>query len=629
VTIRQLPDTLINQIAAGEVVERPASVVKELVENALDAGARRIDIDLEEGGVRLVRIRDDGAGIAAADLPLAVSRHATSKIASLDDLEAVATLGFRGEALPSIASVSRFALSTRRDGDAHGATLRVEGGKVGDVVPAQHPRGTTVEVRDLFYNVPARRKFLRAERTELSHVEEWLRALALARPDVELRVSHNGRASRRYRGTDLGDAADAGSATPERLVETLGGDFAANALHVDHSGAGLRLHGWIGRPAYNRASTDQQYLYVNGRGVRDRNVAHAIRQAYSDVLFHGRHPAFVLFLETDPRAVDVNVHPAKHEVRFRESRLVHDFVYRTLQEALAATRAGVAAGADASMAAAGATLPGHAGDARAHAHWAMPQSRLALQVDDARAGYAALYGAAATDAAMPAEGAASADHHDHGHAHGPLHRHAHPPLPASGDATLPPLGRALAQLHGIYILAESAEGLVVVDMHAAHERIGYEKLKAAHDSDGMRRQPLLVPQQVAVSEREAELAERESATLAELGFEVSRAGPQSLLLRAVPALLADGDTAALLRDVLADLREHGASRRVAEQRDVLLATMACHGALRANRRLTLPEMDALLREMETTERSGQCNHGRPTWARFGLAEIDRWFLRGR
>ena len=628
-TIRQLPDTLINQIAAGEVVERPASVVKELVENALDAGAKRIDIDLEEGGVRLVRIRDDGAGIAAADLPLAVSRHATSKIASLDDLEAVATLGFRGEALPSIASVSRFALSTRRDEDTHGATLRVEGGKVGDVAPAQHPRGTTVEVRDLFYNVPARRKFLRAERTELSHVEEWLRALALARPDVELRVSHNGRASRRYRGADLGDAADAGTATPERLVETLGGDFAANALRVDHAGAGLRLHGWIGRPAYNRASTDQQYLYVNGRGVRDRNVAHAIRQAYSDVLFHGRHPAFVLFLETDPRAVDVNVHPAKHEVRFRESRLVHDFVYRTLQEALAATRAGVAADADASMAAAGGAMPGDTdGGARTHARWAMPQSRLALQVDDARAGYAALYGATAADAAVSAPGAhAHGNMHAHPHAH--AHLHPHPPLPHSSDATLPPLGRALAQLHGIYILAETAEGLVVVDMHAAHERIGYEKLKAAHDSAGMRSQPLLVPQQVAVSEREAELAERESATLAELGFEVSRAGPQSLLLRAVPALLADGDTAALLRDVLADLREHGASRRVAEQRDELLATMACHGALRANRRLTLPEMDALLREMEITERSGQCNHGRPTWARFGLAEIDRWFLRGR
>ncbi len=608
-SIRQLPDTLINQIAAGEVVERPASVVKELVENALDAGARRIDIDLEEGGVRLVRVRDDGAGIAAEDLPLAVSRHATSKIASLDDLEAVATLGFRGEALPSIASVSRFALSTRREDDAHGATLRVDGGKVGVVAPAQHPRGTTVEVRDLFYNVPARRKFLRAERTELSHVEEWLRALALARPDVELRVSHNGRASRRYRGADLGDGAGETAATPERLVETLGGEFAASALRVDHAGAGLRLHGWIARPAYNRASTDQQYLYVNGRGVRDRNVAHAIRQAYSDVLFHGRHPAFVLFLETDPRAVDVNVHPAKHEVRFRESRLVHDFVYRTLQEALAATRAGTTGEAHASaQGRAPAGDDGSVDGAAARAAWAMPQSRLALQVDDARAGYAALYGA------PPAHAGAIAPP---------------PPLPANDDATLPPLGRALAQLHGIYILAESAEGLVVVDMHAAHERIGYEKLKAAHDSDGMRSQPLLVPLQVAVSEREAEVAERESATLAELGFEVSRAGPQSLLLRAVPALLAGGDTAALLRDVLADLREHGTTRRVAEQRDELLATMACHGALRAHRRLTLPEMDALLREMEATERSGQCNHGRPTWARFGLAEIDRWFLRGR
>lgn len=584
-TIRQLPDTLINQIAAGEVVERPASVVKELVENALDAGARRIDIDLEEGGVRLVRIRDDGDGMAAGDLALAVCRHATSKIASLDDLEAVATLGFRGEALPSIASVSRFTLESRRDGDAHGASLQVEGGRLGAVAPAPHPRGTTVVVRDLFYNVPARRKFLRTERTELSHIEEWLRALALARPDVELRVSHNGRASRRYRATDLvGD--DASQATPERLLETLGEEFAGNALRVDHAGAGLRLHGWIARPAYNRASTDQQYLYVNGRGVRDRNVAHAVKQAYSDVLFHGRHPAYVLFLELDPRGVDVNVHPAKHEVRFRESRLVHEFVRRTLEEALSGTRAGAEAGA---VVAASATPA-----AMSHG-MPQPQPRLGLQLDDARAAYAALYAAP----------------------------------PDSDDATLPPLGNAIAQLHGIYILAESADGLVVVDMHAAHERIGYEKLKSAHDSAGVRSQPLLVPQQVAVSEREAEVAEREVATLSELGFEVSRAGPQALMLRAVPALLAHGDTAALLRDVLADLREHGASRRVAEQRDELLATMACHGAVRANRRLTLPEMNALLREMEATERSGQCNHGRPTWARFGLAEIDRWFLRGR
>ena len=593
--IRQLPDVLINQIAAGEVVERPASVVKELVENALDAGARRVDIDLEEGGVRLIRIRDDGNGIDPDDLPLAVARHATSKIASLDDLESVATLGFRGEALPSIASVSRFILVSRRDDAEHGAALQVDGGRIGEVSPRAHPRGTTVEVRDLFYNVPARRRFLRAERTELSHIEEWLRSLALARPDVELRVSHNGKASRRYRALDLLDADATPESSPERLLETLGDGFAANALRIDHAGAGLRLHGWIARPVYNRASTDQQYLYVNGRSVRDRNVAHAVRQAYSDVLFHGRHPAYVLFLELDPRGVDVNVHPAKHEVRFRESRLVHDFVYRSLQQALAETKAGAAAGA----AHAGAATVGGAA-AASPAAFAMPQPHLSLQVGDARAAYAQLY------ADRPA-----------------------PSLPTSDDATLPPLGNAVAQLHGIYILAERAEGLVVVDMHAAHERIGYEKLKAAHDNAGMRSQPLLVPEQVAVAEREADTAEREAATLAELGFEVSRTGPQALLLRAVPALLADGDTVALLRDVLADLREHGESRRVAEQRDELLSTMACHGAVRANRRLTIHEMNALLREMEATERSGQCNHGRPTWARFDLAEIDRWFLRGR
>jgi len=324
VPIRPLPDTLINQIAAGEVVERPASVVKELVENALDAGATRIDIDLEEGGGRLIRIRDDGGGIAPEELPLAVARHATSKIASLDDLEGVTTLGFRGEALPSIASVSRFALTSRRNGDERGATLPVDGGRLGDVAPKAHPQGTTVEVRDLFYNVPARRKFLRAERTELGHIEEWLRTLALARPDVELRLSHNGKASRRYRG-------DAGAETAERIAETLGDEFSKHALRIEHAAAGLALHGWIAQPAYSRASADQQYLYVNGRSVRDRSVAHAVKQAYADVLFHGRQPAYVLFLGLDPRRVDVNVHPAKHEVRFRDARLIHDFVYRTLR----------------------------------------------------------------------------------------------------------------------------------------------------------------------------------------------------------------------------------------------------------------------------------------------------------
>ena len=605
--IQQLPDTLVNQIAAGEVVERPASVVKELVENALDAGARRIEIDLEEGGVRLIRVRDDGGGMAAGELPLAVSRHATSKIASLDDLEAVATLGFRGEALPSIASVSRFLVGTRRADDAHGVALEVDGGRVGQVMPRQLPPGTVVEVRDLFYNVPARRKFLRAERTELGHIEEWLRSLALARPDVELRVSHNGKPSRRYRA--LAEAG-AGLFTDERLSTTLGEEFARHALRIEHAAAGLRLHGWVAQPAYSRASADQQYLYVNGRPVRDRSVAHAMKQAYADVLYHGRQPAWVLFLELDPTRVDVNVHPAKHEVRFRDSRLVHDFVYRTVHDALADTRAGLAEPAQSLPADVAVPPAQHGGAIHARPAWgggAVAQAPMPLQVDDARAAYAALYAGGQ-------------------------------PAPATQDATLPradeaagvpPLGYAIAQLHGIYILSQAADGLIVVDMHAAHERIGYERLKTAHDSEGLRAQPLLVPQAVAVSEREADVAEQEARTLAELGFEVDRSGPQSLLLRSVPALLAHGDTEALLRDVLADLREHGESLRVRGARDELLSTMACHGAVRANRRLTIPEMNALLRQMEATERSGQCNHGRPTWAHFPLAEIDRWFMRGR
>ncbi|MCO7463459.1 MULTISPECIES: DNA mismatch repair endonuclease MutL [Stenotrophomonas] len=626
--IRPLPDILINQIAAGEVVERPASVVKELVENAIDAGASRVDIDLEEGGVRLIRIRDNGSGIAPEQLPLAVSRHATSKIADLDDLESVATLGFRGEALPSIASVSRFTLSSRRAHDDHGSALQIEGGKIGEVTPRAHAPGTTVEVRELFYNVPARRKFLRAERTELGHIEEWLRSLALARPDVELRVSHNGKASRRYKPGDL--------YSDTRLAETLGEDFANQAVRVDHSGAGLRLHGWIAQPHYSRASADQQYLYVNGRSVRDRSVAHAVKMAYGDVLYHGRQPAYVLFLELDPTRVDVNVHPAKHEVRFRDSRLVHDFVYRTLKDALADTRAGMSAqeiGAGAMHPVDAAAAPmastagasgfglvrgpapgaGSGGGGGGFSGW-RPQQPLGLQVADAPAAYAALY-AAPSGAERVA---------------------ALPPMPTenglpvtSADAGVPPLGYAIAQLHGIYILAENAEGLIVVDMHAAHERIGYERLKNAHDGIGLQSQPMLVPITLAVGEREADTAESEADTLAALGFEVTRAGPGSLHVRSIPALLAHAEPEGLLRDVLTDLREHGQSRRVATARDELLSTMACHGAVRANRRLTVPEMNALLRDMEITERSGQCNHGRPTWARFSLAEIDRWFLRGR
>ncbi|MBW8822733.1 MAG: DNA mismatch repair endonuclease MutL [Xanthomonadales bacterium] len=596
--IRPLPETLINQIAAGEVVERPASVVKELVENALDAGARRIEIELQDGGTRLIRVRDDGGGIPADELPLAIQRHATSKIASLDDLEAVGTLGFRGEALPSIASVSRFSLGSRHRDAAHGAELVIEGGRIGEVVPKAHPTGTTVEVRDLFFNTPARRKFLRAERTELGHIEEWLRSLALARPDIELRLSHNGKPSRRYRG----EPNDAGLFAQGRLQETLGAEFLAHALHLQHEAGGIEVSGWIAEPTYNRASADQQYVYVNGRSIRDRTIAHAVKQAYADVLYHGRQPAYVLFLALDPRRVDVNVHPAKHEVRFRDARLIHDAVYHAVAATLAEARAGreaptspmTAANDSPAFASNGMALP-----------QSFAQSGLGLRIADAPAMYQSLYAASAGQPASTM------------------------PLPQEVPGEIPPLGYAVAQLHGIYILAEARDGLIVVDMHAAHERIGYERLKTAHDGLGLRTQPLLVPITLAVAEREAEVAEQEAGTLLSLGFELTRSGPGSVVIRSIPALLAHGDIEGLVRDVLADLREHGASRRVAETRDELLSTMACHGAVRANRRLTIPEMNALLRDMEATERSGQCNHGRPTWAHFTLADIDRWFLRGR
>jgi DNA mismatch repair protein MutL len=598
--IRLLPDTLINQIAAGEVVERPSSVVKELVENALDAGARRIDIDLEEGGIRLIRIRDDGSGMTPADLSLAVSRHATSKIASLDDLEQVATLGFRGEALPSIASVSRFAISSRTAQQSHGSRLEIDGGKASPIVPQAHAIGTTIEVRDLFYNVPARRKFLRAERTELGHVEEWLRSLALARPEVELRVSHNGKPGKQYR-PGPSDAEAHG-----RVAEALGEEFVNHCLRIDHAAAGLSLKGWVGLPTAARSSADQQYFYVNGRAVKDRIVAHAVRQAYADVLFHGRHPAFVLFLELDARRVDVNVHPAKHEVRFRDGRLVHEFVFRTLHEALAGTRAGAAA----LQAASAAPSPSASSySAPGYSAWTGDrQAAMSLPVRDTLAGYAALYGDPKAQVGNP---------------------EAPPRLPEADDAQAPPLGFALAQLHGIFILAENAQGLVLVDMHAAHERITYERLKEAQDGNGIRSQPLLVPVSLAVAEREADVAEQHADALAALGFELRRAGPQALSVRAVPALLADLEPRALVLDLLNDLREHGDSRVLEQARNELLSTLACHTSVRANRRLGLAEMNALLRDMEATERSGQCNHGRPTWVQLSKSELDKLFLRGR
>jgi len=602
--IQQLPQELVNQIAAGEVIERPASVVKELVENSLDAGAARIEIEIEEGGARLIRVRDDGEGIARDELALAVSPHATSKIASLEDLERVRTLGFRGEALPSIASVSRFALISRPPSQDTAWRLEVEAGRASASKPSSHPRGTTTEVRDLFHNVPARRKFLRAERTEFGHIDELVKAIALARPQAEFRLSHNAKPVRFLRPAV--DEASLGA----RVGEILGEDFPQQSLRIDYAAANMRLSGWIGLPTVSRSQADQQYFYVNGRLVRDRVVTHAVRQAYADVLFHGRHPAYVLFLEVDPQVVDVNVHPAKSEVRFRESRLVHDFLYRTLNEALAQTRAGAASGAQPSALGAQPSSPAASGYPPPSAPWR--QHGLGLGVRDSAPGYAALFGELA--GARRSEDVAGS-----------------PALPigAAEDADVPPLGFALAQLAGIYVLAENRQGLVLIDMHAAHERITYEKLKGARSGEGIRTRELLVPLTLAVSEREAACVEECTGQLAEIGFDLLRSGPQSVTVKSYPGLLDGADVGGLVRDVLADLVAHGNTRRIQESENDVLSTMACHGSVRANRRLTLPEMNALLREMESTERSGQCNHGRPTWVQLSVAELDRMFLRGR
>ena len=596
-SIRRLDIRLANQIAAGEVVERPASVVKELVENAIDADSTRIDIDIEQGGVRLIRVRDNGGGIAAGELPLALARHATSKIHDLEDLEAVATLGFRGEALASIASVSRLLLTSSADDSGLGHAVRSEGRDMEAVVePAAHARGTTVEVRDLFFNTPARRKFLKTEQTEFSHLEETVRRLALANPDVAFTLSHNGRQVHGLR-----------PATEElewrrRLSALCGPAFMEQAVPVAVEHTGLRLRGWMGLPTFSRAQADLQYFYVNGRMVRDRVVTHAVRQAYADVLFHGRHPAYVLFFELDPGAVDVNVHPTKHEVRFREQRHVHDFIFRSLHRVIAELKPQQQAPVEMPS---GDVLP-----------VMREQSALALPVR----GSEAFVGAPAV-AENRAAYAGSLE----------FQRPAPGPVALSvpSDGSTPPLGFAIAQLHGIYILAQNADGLIVVDMHAAHERITYERLKCSFDAGALVSQPLLVPLSLAVSSREADLAEGEQAFFARLGFEIERMGPETLLVRAVPALLGQARAEALVRDVLADLAVHGSTRRIEEMHNELLATMACHGSVRAGRVLGIPEMNALLRDMEATERAGQCNHGRPTWTRLTLAELDKLFLRGR
>jgi DNA mismatch repair protein MutL len=577
--IQPLPDLLISQIAAGEVVERPASVLKELVENSLDAGAGRVDVQLEEGGVKLIRVADDGGGIEPDDLLLALARHATSKIASLADLERVGSYGFRGEALASIASVARVVLTSRTPARDH--AWRVRDASV--LEPAALEQGTVVEVADLYFNTPARRKFLKTEATEYAHCDDVLRRMALARPDVAFSLAHNRNLKRHLPVASVA----------RRLTELFGEDFPARMRTVDAAAGPLRLTGHAALPAYSKASRDEQFFFVNGRFVRDKLLAHAAREAYADVLHGSRHPAYVLFLSLDPAAVDVNVHPAKTEVRFREARGVHQFVFHALTRAL-----GTPIAAPSVALALGPAIP-----AAAPTFAFPPQRQHSFAVEEPRA--------AATYLEFAREAFAGA------------------PPPATPQGATPALGYAIAQLHGLYILAQNEAGLVLVDQHAAHERILYERLKMTLDAGPPPTQSLLVPALIGASDKEMALATEEAETLAQLGLRIAPAGPRELAVRAVPALLASGDIAALVRSLLAELAEHPASQLVAARRNELLATMACHGAVRGRRSLTVPEMNALLRDMEATDRADQCNHGRPTWRQISLAEIDKLFLRGQ
>ena len=600
--IQQLSDVVSNQIAAGEVVERPASLVKELIENSLDAGALAISIRTELGGLKRVLVRDDGAGIHPDDLRLAVSRHATSKIVSADDLEGVKSLGFRGEALASMASVARLAITSRQSDAPQAWRLEIDGGRETAFLPAAHPPGTTVEVTDLFFNTPARRKFLKTERTEQGHIDRVVKSVSLARFDVGLTLEQ---------GTGRSGLILPAGAPEQRLARIMSEEFVGRSIKVDESGPSLRLTGWVGLPTQSRSQADQQYFFVNGRIVRDKLVAHAIRQAYRDVLFHGRHPMFVLYLELPPSEVDVNVHPTKHEVRFRNARDVHDFVFGKLNKALRDVRPDDVAPPAAPMTAAGGGL--RTGPVQPALGSVPVQPALgSVPVQPA-------LGSVPVQPALMLREAADARSH-------------HPPpiseLPRAVEGQMPPLGYAVAQLHGIYVLAQNADGLVMVDMHAAHERITYEKLKASMRGGQVARQRLLVPEVLNVSETDAQRVEELGEALLALGLVVERSGQQAIVIREVPALLA-GDASNLVRDVIADLNTLGTSRRIEAAQEELLATMACHGSVRANRQLSIAEMNALLREMEQTENAGQCNHGRPTYLVQSLDDLDRLFLRGQ
>ena len=611
--IQQLDTRLANQIAAGEVVERPASVVKELLENSLDAGASRIDIELAAGGTRLIRVSDNGSGIHRDDLMLSLTRHATSKILTSSDLDAVMTLGFRGEALASIASVSKLTL-TSNTSDAPEAGWRVAAAGVGaeaEILPAPRARGATVEVRDLFFNTPGRRKFLKTERTEYQRIDDVIRRLALANPAVAIGVRHN---ERQVRNLPVAGDADM---IARRTGEIVGGAFLDNAIYVEEGDDTVSLRGWIGLPTHSRSQADSQHFYVNGRMIRDKLVSHAVRQAYRDVLFHGRHPVFVLFLGLDPHRVDVNVHPTKHEVRFRDSRHVHDFLFRAIHHALAEVRPdasdareeGAERVADRWQQPSGPTGSGGNGDAQASVSRQAglrfaPSTSNAWRVAEEAKQYRRLL-----DIEDGKDNTAGAE------------------APDAGD--VPPLGYAVAQLHGIYILSETASGLVIVDMHAAHERITYERMKQSVADRRLISQPLLVPVSLSVSAADAAEVETHREALAEMGIGIECLSDESLLVRAVPALLRDADIEQMTRDILADLGEFGTASLVEDMQDQMLASMACHCSVRAGRKLSLPEMNALLRDMEATERSGQCNHGRPTWTEQTLVDLDRLFLRGQ
>ena len=583
--IQRLETHLINQIAAGEVVERPASVVKELVENALDAGADAIRVDLEQGGKRLIRVTDNGGGIEPAELQLALASHATSKISMVEDLEQVGSLGFRGEALSSIASVSRLSLSSRTAGQPHGWMVTASNGEVSEPVPEAASPGTTVTVRDIFYNTPARRSFLKTDQTEFRHINTLLQRLSLARFDCAFEWSHNGKVIRKCVACRDQKQRD------QRVAMLCGKEFLESTLAIDVQNQDLALSGWLARPTFSRSQADLQFFFVNGRMVRDRLIGHAVRQAFQDVLYHGRQPAFVLYLTLPPAQVDVNVHPQKHEVRFRDSRRVHNFIYAGLHRLVAETRPGGEAGASISE------LPVGPGAFQQPAGQNPMKLGVAEQI--VRYGNVLASGQPVPDQA------------------------------AQASQDIPPLGFALAQLHGVYILAENAQGLILVDMHAAHERITYERLKTACQNQSVNSQLLLVPETLHASEREIACVEQHSTGLGELGFELQVTGPESLVIKRVPALLQNADVPALIRDLLSDLVALGHSNRLQDSMDEVLSTIACHGSIRANRQLTLAEMNALLRQMEETERSDQCNHGRPTWVALDMAGLDRLFLRGR